>query len=169
MIAWDKVCRPKVIGGLGLRKTEPTNKAFQCKLAWKIHTAEASLWVRSMRTKYLYEADLFHCPCRPTDSPVWKSIMKNRDLLKGGLIWKVGKGDKISFWLDNWVENRSLLDITGIARSDITNIDIQVGEFITPQGDWDVNLLNSTLNYHPIVQKILGTTLSVFPRDDSFC
>jgi len=43
MIAWDKVCMPKVIGGLGLRKTEPTNKAFQCKLAWKILTVEPSL------------------------------------------------------------------------------------------------------------------------------
>ena len=87
-------------------------------------TAEPSLWVRSMRTKYLYESDLFRCPRRSIDSPVWKSIMKNRDLLKGDLIWKVGKGDKILFWLDNWVENRSLLDITGIARLDITNIDI---------------------------------------------
>ena len=122
-----------------------------------------------MRTKYLYESELFRCPRRSTDSPVWKSIMKTRDLLKSGVIWKVGKGDKISFWLDNQIENRSLLDITGIARSEITNIDIQVGEFITPQDDWDVNLLNTTLNYHPIIQKILGTTLSVFPRDDSFC
>jgi len=105
MIAWDKVCMPQVIGGLRLHKTEPTNKAFQCKLAWKILTTEPSLWVRSMRTKYLYESELFRCPRRSTDSPVWKSIMKTRDLLKSSLIWKVGKGNKISFCLDKWVEN----------------------------------------------------------------
>ena len=33
MITWDKVCMPKARGGLGLRKAEAINKAFQCKLA----------------------------------------------------------------------------------------------------------------------------------------
>jgi len=33
LIAWDKICCPKTIGGLGLRKTAAVNLAFLAKLA----------------------------------------------------------------------------------------------------------------------------------------
>ena len=45
LIAWDKICMPKSKGGIGLRKTEAVNTAFQCKLAWKILTNNDSVWV----------------------------------------------------------------------------------------------------------------------------
>ena len=38
LVAWDKVCRPKQLGGLGLRKTSAVNTAFLAKLGWKILT-----------------------------------------------------------------------------------------------------------------------------------
>ena len=33
MVAWEKICRPKSLGGLGLRKTAAVNMAFIAKLA----------------------------------------------------------------------------------------------------------------------------------------
>jgi len=36
MIAWDIICQPKKLGGLGLRKIKAVNLAFQCKLTRKI-------------------------------------------------------------------------------------------------------------------------------------
>ena len=59
LIAWDKVCKPKSMGGLGLRKTKDVNMAFQSKLAWKILNDSDSLWVRILRTKYLRNQDFF--------------------------------------------------------------------------------------------------------------
>ena len=35
LVAWDKVCRPKKLGGLGLRKFAAVNTAFTAKLIWK--------------------------------------------------------------------------------------------------------------------------------------
>jgi len=32
LVAWDKVCRPKQCGGLGIRKTAAVNTAFLAKL-----------------------------------------------------------------------------------------------------------------------------------------
>ena len=33
LVAWDKICRPKKLGGLGLRKAAAMNTAFLAKLA----------------------------------------------------------------------------------------------------------------------------------------
>jgi len=82
---------PKVKGGLGLRKAEAINKAFQCKLAWKIFTEEESIWVRIMRAKYLKQNAFLSCLPKSTDSPVWKSILKSRQLIRQGSVWKVAQ------------------------------------------------------------------------------
>ena len=52
LIAWDKICMPKSKGGLGLCKTDAVDKAFQCKLVWKVLTNEESASVRLMQAKY---------------------------------------------------------------------------------------------------------------------
>ena len=46
LIGWDKVCKPKKFGGLGLKKVEATNKALQMKLLWKILKQPANPWVK---------------------------------------------------------------------------------------------------------------------------
>lgn len=35
-IGWDKICRPKCKGGLGIRCTEDMNVAFLAKQCWKV-------------------------------------------------------------------------------------------------------------------------------------
>ena len=35
-IAWDTICQPKEIGGVGIRKTEQFNHAFIAKKYWRI-------------------------------------------------------------------------------------------------------------------------------------
>jgi len=100
-VSWDKSCRPKCHGGLGLQKAEATNKAFQCKLAWKILTDQQSSWVHSMKAKYLHQVSFLNYKMKPLDSPVWKSVTRSRDLLLDGLIWKIGNDCAVSFWFDN--------------------------------------------------------------------
>jgi len=53
MIAWDKVCKLRAKGGLGLCRMEAVNKAFRCKVAWRILENEPNLWVQAMQAKYL--------------------------------------------------------------------------------------------------------------------
>ena len=84
---------------------------------------------------------------------MWKDILKSRELLKGGLIWKVGKGDQISFWFDNWIENRCRVDLIDIDESNVTHPDARVGDFITQGSKWGTSVLTSVLNNYPFVKK----------------
>ena len=59
--------------------------------------------------------------------------MNSKGLLNKGIIQKVRKRHHISFRFDNWVESRSLIDILGIKETNIPNLDIKIGDFITQE------------------------------------
>jgi len=73
-ISWDKICWLRKLGGLGLRKIEAINNAFQCKLAWKILTSQNSYWVRSIESKYLHKGCFLTCSRKPSDPPVGRVL-----------------------------------------------------------------------------------------------
>ncbi|XP_010684473.1 uncharacterized protein LOC104899030 [Beta vulgaris subsp. vulgaris] len=49
LIGWDRICKPKCFGGLGLRKADTNNIAMQFKLLWKFLTNNNNLWVKLVR------------------------------------------------------------------------------------------------------------------------
>ena len=34
-------------------------------------------------------------------------------------MWHIGNGDKISFWYDNWIENKNLIEILEVDEATI--------------------------------------------------
>ena len=169
LLAWDKVCMPKSKGGLGLRKIESVNKAFQCKLAWKVLTNETSLWIQLLKDKYLKDTTLFKYKKKNTDSPVWKSLLSCRDLLRQGLMWKLGNGKQISFWFDNWIGNFTLADTINLPVEALPSPEARVSDFILQSHTWDIDKLKQTLSDHSIITKIQGITIPVHDMENSFC
>ena len=68
MVALDACYRLKRAEGLGLRRIEATNKAFQCKLAWKSLRRSPGLWIQSMNKKYLQNSNFLTHKQNSTDS-----------------------------------------------------------------------------------------------------
>ncbi|CAN1786029.1 Putative ribonuclease H protein At1g65750 [Linum perenne] len=52
-INWETVCKPKHLGGLGLRNARDLNKAFLMKIVWGLVTRPTELWAKVLRSKYL--------------------------------------------------------------------------------------------------------------------
>jgi len=169
MIAWDKIFQPKCFGGLGLRKTEAVNLAFQAKLAWKIVADTKGLWTDIIKHKYLRLSTLFDCKPKSTDSSAWRSILRSRVINRKGIRWKVGNGKTIRFWWDNWIANDNLVDLLGLEVATITNPHPRVCEVITSDHCWDVKAIRFSVNHEDIVQKIIGIPLPQFLAEDSFC
>ena len=160
---------PKNKGGLGLRKIDSVNKAFQCKLAWKVLTNETSLWIQILKDKYLKDTTFFEYKKKSTDSPVWKSLLSCRDLLRQGLMWKLGNGKQISFWFDNWIGNFTLADTINLPVEALPSPEARVSDFILQSHTWDIDKLKQTLSDHSIITKIQGITIPVHDMEDSFC
>ena len=75
LVAWDKVCYPKVCGGLGLRHASLQNKAFMMKVGWGLVNNKDALWARVIRSKYNCGQDLIPIiRAKKPGSRVWSGI-----------------------------------------------------------------------------------------------
>ena len=84
-------------------------------------------------------------------------------------MWKVGKDETISFWHDNWIENKNLIDLLNLSEDTIHMPQAKVSEFIQPNRSRDVAKLNLLLNNHSIIEKIKGIPIPTHSKQDSFC
>ena len=93
MISWEKVCRPKDLGGLGLYSTKARNLALLAKLNWRVMEDPNSLWANTLIAKY--------CPngimdeslrSRRSGSSNWRGLKKGHEVFRKGLRWVVNNG-----------------------------------------------------------------------------
>lgn len=75
-------------------------------------------------------------------SYVWQSILQGLNLLKQGIIWRVGDGTNIKIWDDRWIPR-------GVTRRPMThrgnNLLSRVCDLIYPtSGEWDEGLVQQT-------------------------
>ena len=126
------------------------------------------MWARIMRDNYTVQHDFFTYKSRQEDSNVWKSIMKCKELIRQGMIWIVGDGKMISYWFDNWFENKCLSDLLNLDPDEIINPDMKVCEFIQNQ-QWNVSKLDQYISRGDIIQKIIGVPLPITAISDSYC
>ena len=109
MVGWDKVCRPKDLGGLGLYCTKSRNLALLAMLNWRVMEDFDALWAKTSISKY--------CPSGIMDerlrtsrsgSSNWNGLKVGLEVFRKGIRWVVNNSHYVSFWHDLWVGDRPL-------------------------------------------------------------
>jgi hypothetical protein len=77
-------------------------------------------------------------------SYVWRSILKGVEIIKEGMIWRVGSGENINMWNDPWIlseQSRKPSSLQG------QNVITHVSELIDPVNNiWDEQLVRQTFS-----------------------
>lgn len=98
MLKLDRICQPKVQGGLGLRRAANMNKAMLAKTYWRLLTEPDNLWSKVIRGKYDVWKPLHLCTnTLARSSNIWRSLTWSSDVLNLGIKWKIGNGESINF------------------------------------------------------------------------
>ncbi|CAN1800039.1 Putative ribonuclease H protein At1g65750 [Linum perenne] len=139
------VCRPKSLGGLGLRSARELNRAFIMKLVWGVLSRPEELWVKVLTSKYLKRTDHGWMLARKSGfSAVWREMLRVWGHVEDGLQWTIRDGKRARFWLDKWVDDGTVLVDHAL---DITRIDptLAVADCCNPDGTWNLSFLHETL------------------------
>ncbi|KAI4977715.1 hypothetical protein ZWY2020_014269 [Hordeum vulgare] len=101
--SWEKVCDPKSRGGLGFRDFRLFNQALLARQAWRFLTRPNSVCAQVIKAKYYPNGALEDTVFTGNASSTWQAITYGLQLLKNGLIWRVGNGEYIRIWRDPWI------------------------------------------------------------------
>ena len=102
LVSWDKICRPREEGGLGLKKFGLMNQAMLAKQFWRIGQNPQSLISKTFKAKYFPNSSIYDCVPKPHHSWFWRSIINQKNnLLKEGR-WIVRNGANIPLTYTAW-------------------------------------------------------------------
>ncbi|KAL0001855.1 hypothetical protein SO802_015636 [Lithocarpus litseifolius] len=121
-IAWEKMCTPKVEGGMGFKDLKAFNLALLAKQGWRLTQNTKSLAYKVLKAKYFPESNFLEVQIGKKSSYTWRSLMAAKEVLWRGLRWNIGNGRRARIWADRWIpipnsfkEDRKELDLERLA------------------------------------------------------
>ncbi|KAA3489007.1 reverse transcriptase [Gossypium australe] len=160
---WQFMYRSKEEGGMGFRNMAKFNISLLAKQGWRIMNNTESLVAKVVKAKYFPDEQLLNSRLGNSSSYTWKSIWATKDVLRKGLIWRVGTDNNISVNCDAWIPNgvnlRLSLEVESMRDQFVSTL-IDDNERI-----WKEDLIEDTFAEEDAVW-ILQIPLADVPHDD---
>jgi hypothetical protein len=93
-MSWNKLTKRKGQGGMGFRDLHLFNQALLAKQAWRLIAFPNSLCARLLKAKCYPSGELTDTAFITNPSPCWQGIMHGLELLKKGIVWRIGNGKR---------------------------------------------------------------------------
>lgn len=143
-LAWSELNLKKCCGGLGFKDLRLFNQAMLARQAWRLIAFPESLCARLLKAKYYPRGTLIDTAFCTNPSQTWQAISYGLELLKKGVIWRIGCGSQVRIWRDPWIpREHSLRVTTGQGRCRLK----WVSDLLDQEGrDWDADKLANIFN-----------------------
>ncbi|CAJ2647159.1 unnamed protein product [Trifolium pratense] len=163
-LSWDKLSMHKDDGGMGFKDLSAFNLAMIGKQSWRILTSPNILIAKLYKAKYFPNCNFLDSSLGHNPSFVWRSICNSKFLIRAGCRWRIGDGNNIPLWNENWLAdalplepiNHNNLMYSGFTVSDLMENDSK---------DWNVRRISSMFD-QTSVARILATPLYPSVSDD---
>ena len=101
--SWEKMSRSKEEGGMGFRDLHVFNLAMLARQGWRLLQNPDSLCCTVLKALYFPDCSILEAVPKAGISYSWRSILRGAELLKDGVICRVGSGEEIDAFKDPWI------------------------------------------------------------------
>lgn len=122
--AWNSICIPKSLGGMGIKNFSIFNKALISKFAWSLLNNTDTHWKKFLASKSLKTSSFEEVNYKASDSWLWKGFLKSRDFVKKSMCIQINNGTTTRVWIDPWIPNMPTL--TPLLNPNNSNIDHEI-------------------------------------------
>jgi len=102
LVKWEKICKSKKKGGLGIKNLRKMNISLLCKWWWKLEREEG-LWQTIVKYKYFRKDNIYSGSHKLNDSSIWYDLLKIKDVYLLGRDLCIKNGCQTRFWKDKWL------------------------------------------------------------------
>jgi hypothetical protein len=118
----ENITKRKSQGGMGFRDLKLFNHALLARQARRLIAFPDSFCARLLKAKYYPVGELTDTSFIKNASPGWQGVMHGLELLKKGIVWRVGNGKKIRIWRDNWIPSGELKITKNLTKSRLRRV-----------------------------------------------
>ncbi|XP_062100071.1 uncharacterized protein LOC133805941 [Humulus lupulus] len=119
-MSWERMSKPKVMGGLGFRSLHDFNVALLGKQGWRLLMYPNTLVSRVYKSRYFPQGNFLSAKLGGSPSFIWRSIMEAHHVVKKGATVRIGSGETVSILSDPWLPDiaNSFIQTTHPALND---------------------------------------------------
>jgi len=103
----ESLFKSKLKGGQGFRNMRAFNEALLAKQVWRLHKNPHSLLAQCLKAKHYPHNDILQANLGDKPSYTWYSIFHAKWVIKKKGCWKIGNGNNVKVWDDNWLPEQN--------------------------------------------------------------
>ncbi|KAL0910886.1 hypothetical protein M5K25_018983 [Dendrobium thyrsiflorum] len=158
-IAWDDICKPKVLGGMGIHSATAKTGPLRSRITWRFIQNPNSFCNRIIISKY--GDNVWKDKCRRGQSSSWKILLDGALYLKNIVRWKISNGTKVNALEDTWILDKPISKWpTFVNCNDLS--DQTVDNLLSEDRSWNKQILLNLFN--PVLMNIIIST-KLFPEE----
>lgn len=131
-------------GGVGFKDLSKFNDVLLAKQTWQLLHDKSSLFYRVFKAKYFPNSSVIEATNLSSSSYAWKSVLRGREVIKRGAIWRIGVGKSAAIWGKRWLLNKHAPKILSPCVADLA--EAKVSSFIDQENrSWKVEFIDTIL------------------------
>ena len=122
-VKWQELCKPKSQGGLGFKDLSRFDDALLAKHTWRLLHDHHSLFYWVFKARFFSDCSIMEAKESSNASFLWRSILRGRDVIKRGAVWRIGDGTSVHIWNDRWLPgavNNKIISSAIVANNNAT-------------------------------------------------